>query len=844
MVINITASATFTDSEQISHNEQVTMLTQLGIINGYGDGSFKPKNNITRAEFAKMVYVTLHGTDDKGGIFASMPSKFNDVKNHWARGYINYAEQAGIIQGRNATRFDPDGKLTAFEAAKMGLLMLGYDAKREQLIGTNWQANVAKLAGDKSIFKNYTGNAASYTDRERAALILYNAIFAKTVIFSQATQSIHDEETTLGEKKLGLVLIEGIAVANERYALSQGVTPKKDYTVISREFGGNISVPTPVDDILLGQSVKVYVRAKSPIETGEPITSVNIGKVYGSIVTDAGKTKVYTVASADAEYKATPRPTLSFQNEKDKTISLSACTEEAMPYYQNYVKSKASLADTRTNEKVYFISNDGVDETIEYVFKISMEYTLVSYYNAKTQIVKLSSGEQYDFSKVSMPEPLKEGDRILKYSENDKTVLKKAPSFTGKLIGTSGNRANISGNFYEAGKLKGSLFQSDGLELTSGPSSIVSDSYFNKSMLYFTDGRFVLEVALPDSSKTPDNYVMVASSGTDNLWSGVVPRVRVVFADNQNEVYEVSSLDNLNMNDPNAVKRAFDNNAAVGLYRYILFNGKMQLYSADKLTSPGIYTPKNGVLDDAGNEYYTDENTIIYVRTQDSYRAYTSDQIKSPIHGISGTKAWGASELWGGKQLLKAFVITAEYLPPIESMEEPFAAYVLDHPESQFNLETEKWFLTLKVLINGEVRTISALDGVKESGSLGLGSYGNVFKGDFLLLTLTADTSKISYIEKPDYRANVLTDDPKDGVYAATIGEVFDQWLTLYPVDSQKLITLPANEAKYYTINGDKKGSGYIPEMSPAPAGQFNAIVVIKDEKVHEVFVNETGFWK
>lgn len=53
------AGAEFTDNGQISGyaQESVTKLSQIGILNGFADGSFKPKANLTRAEASKIMYI-------------------------------------------------------------------------------------------------------------------------------------------------------------------------------------------------------------------------------------------------------------------------------------------------------------------------------------------------------------------------------------------------------------------------------------------------------------------------------------------------------------------------------------------------------------------------------------------------------------------------------------------------------------------------------------------------------------------------------------------------------------------------------------------------------------------
>ena len=45
-----------------------TLSIELGVINGYTDGSFKPNDTVTRAEMAKMIYVLRTGNSDASGV--------------------------------------------------------------------------------------------------------------------------------------------------------------------------------------------------------------------------------------------------------------------------------------------------------------------------------------------------------------------------------------------------------------------------------------------------------------------------------------------------------------------------------------------------------------------------------------------------------------------------------------------------------------------------------------------------------------------------------------------------------------------------------------------------------
>lgn len=87
--------------------EFIESLSSKGIINGYGDGTFKPENNITRAEFTKMV------VEVAGLATGSTSSNFVDVTaNDWYAPYVVAAANAGIVNGEAADWFNANGNIT------------------------------------------------------------------------------------------------------------------------------------------------------------------------------------------------------------------------------------------------------------------------------------------------------------------------------------------------------------------------------------------------------------------------------------------------------------------------------------------------------------------------------------------------------------------------------------------------------------------------------------------------------------------------------------------------------------------------------------------------------------
>lgn len=90
--------------------EAVTNLSREGIINGYEDGTYKPENYVTRAEFAKMLVVTF------GIYYQDAISVFSDVPTgEWYNSYIASAEAAGLVRGNGDGSFSPNATITREE---------------------------------------------------------------------------------------------------------------------------------------------------------------------------------------------------------------------------------------------------------------------------------------------------------------------------------------------------------------------------------------------------------------------------------------------------------------------------------------------------------------------------------------------------------------------------------------------------------------------------------------------------------------------------------------------------------------------------------------------------------
>ena len=91
-------------------------LRLMGVLDGYGDGTFRPDRQLTRAQFCKMAAYAM-GAEDELGLYSTV-TVFPDVKpSHWAAGYINMAAKGkDIIAGYPDGKFYPDRTVTVGQA--------------------------------------------------------------------------------------------------------------------------------------------------------------------------------------------------------------------------------------------------------------------------------------------------------------------------------------------------------------------------------------------------------------------------------------------------------------------------------------------------------------------------------------------------------------------------------------------------------------------------------------------------------------------------------------------------------------------------------------------------------
>ncbi|SCX75967.1 S-layer homology domain-containing protein [Alkaliphilus peptidifermentans] len=158
--------------------DYIKELVALGAIGGYSDGTFRPENNITRAEFVKIIVEAFK-------LEAKVGKVFEDTKDHWAKDYIATAQAHGIINGYNDTTFGPNDFITreqmvliVIRAAKLDIVS-GENKFTDSEAISSWAKDVIYTANINGIVGGYPDNSfkpQGNTKRAEAAKVIIEAL--------------------------------------------------------------------------------------------------------------------------------------------------------------------------------------------------------------------------------------------------------------------------------------------------------------------------------------------------------------------------------------------------------------------------------------------------------------------------------------------------------------------------------------------------------------------------------------------------------------------------------------------------------------------------------------------
>ena len=171
------SSTVYSDTTGEACEGAVNVLSALGVVNGYEDGTYKPAQTVTRAEMAKLI-VTALGLADYA---SATTSQFTDMTGStWAIPYVEYAASLNIVNGYGGGKFGPNDTVTYEQALTMVVRALGYTDEAKEMNGT-WPAVYVQKARALGLLEDVDNGGATGANRGDVAIILYNALSVNEV---------------------------------------------------------------------------------------------------------------------------------------------------------------------------------------------------------------------------------------------------------------------------------------------------------------------------------------------------------------------------------------------------------------------------------------------------------------------------------------------------------------------------------------------------------------------------------------------------------------------------------------------------------------------------------------
>ena len=298
-LVTISAGAKdFTDSDKVTYDDAIEVMSELKVIDGYTDGSFRPTTELNRGAAAKIICNMILGPTTASALSASSAPFVDVPADSVFAGYITYCAKEGIINGYADGTFRPTAPLTGYAFMKMLLGALGYDADIEGYTGANWSVNVAKQAIGIDLDDgndNFVGT--KYVTREEACLYALNTL--------KATMVEYDSKTTVTVN--GAQVVVGGSNANDVKATSKEDKFKEDSKLqFAEKYFTDLTTKKTTDDF--GRPASIWKIKNKEVGTytddaDATYTSEVKGKtIYADLNVDLDKTEWYaTVDGVDQD---------------------------------------------------------------------------------------------------------------------------------------------------------------------------------------------------------------------------------------------------------------------------------------------------------------------------------------------------------------------------------------------------------------------------------------------------------------------------------------------------------------------------------------------------------------
>lgn len=352
--------------------DAVSMVRALGILTGDASGNLNLTNNVTRAEFCKMLVAASSYKDTVGG--SSGYSLFKDVKSsHWAVEYIKVCVDSSWFIGYADGTFHPDDPITLEQAATVALRLLGYTS--DDLAGSYPTAQLSKFNA-LGLHDGFPAQKGQYMTRSDCVQLFYNLMaastkdgtaYATTLGYTLDSTGHVDYASLVAASTKGPYTLEGGTIAGSLPFTASNVTVYYNGAAATLSAAGDYDIYYYNADL---RTVWIYSnRVTGTYSAASPSTAAPTS------VTVAGVS--YTIETSGAAYKLSTQGSYALGDQVTLLLGMNGgvadvCSTSAVTgTYYGIVTGSTSQSVTSAGNTVT-VSNtvkvactDGVERTFE-----------------------------------------------------------------------------------------------------------------------------------------------------------------------------------------------------------------------------------------------------------------------------------------------------------------------------------------------------------------------------------------------------------------------------------------------------------------------------------------------
>ena len=462
------ADAAYSDTEGKACEGAVNVLSALGVVDGFTDGTYKPEQTVTRAQMAKLIVAAL-GVSEYA---TAKNSSYTDMGSaQWAIPVVEYATNLGIINGVGNGKFAPNKTVTYEQVATMICRALGYTTASKEMNGT-YPAVFVQKARALGILDDVQGySIGTGANRGDCAIMLYNALELAQVYADNdgVTQPKNGTDNGKFQGKDGTGYLTMMGTLNKGGYSTYDIVDEKDAE----------DSLTPIKTYIGAAAKLVYNKEGKVLSVSDIKTTFLTGDYDKDGKFDVDGTK-YTIANK-------PYSVFTNAGAKNATDVVTTSANTKVAHFVNNAADGTKVFTDNDDDDTFTIACKVSGKTITDIFSISEWSENDAKQISASQLKKITSDKSllsYDFpldddtnvdesafilSGVSKLSDIKEDNIVAVYADNADTkkgtitkVEVGTKVVTGKCTKVKTNsdpskvEYTVDGNVYKFSKLKGS----------------------------------------------------------------------------------------------------------------------------------------------------------------------------------------------------------------------------------------------------------------------------------------------------------------------------------------------------------------------------------------------------